>query len=137
MGPEVLLHKPNTGPSVLASWSLNVWCDLISHDSQSGCVLLVHNVDNRSYYTQRHTLSVGQSVPVVVDMNYVVDGMNSVEVGMNSVVVGMNSVVIGMNYVVVGMNYVPVAHVNCCSIAYLYYLCICYFCNTGVAVGAV
>jgi hypothetical protein len=30
-----------------------------------------------------------------------------------------------MNSVVVGMNYVPVAHVNCCSIAYLYYLCIC------------
>ena len=123
MGPEVLLHKPNIGPSVLASWSLNVWCDLISHDSQSGCVLLVHNVDNRSYYPERHTLSVGQSVAVVVDMNYVVHGMNSVEVGMNSVVVGM--------------NYVSVAHVNCCSIAYLYYLCICYFCNTGVAVGAV
>ena len=123
MGPEVLLHKPNTGPSVLASWSLNVWCDLISHDSQSGCVLLVHNVDNRSYYPERHTLSVGQSVAVVVDMNYVVDGINYV--------------VIGMNSVVVGMNYVPVAHVNCCSIAYLYYLCICYFCNTGVAVGAV
>ena len=105
-------------------------CDLISHDSQSGCVLLVHNVDNRSYYPERHTLSVGQSVAVVADMNYVVDGMNSVEVGMNSVVVGMNSVV-------VGMHYVPVAHVNCCSIAYLYYLCSCYLCNTGIAVGAV
>ena len=53
----------------------------------------------------RHTLSVGQSVAVVVDMN-------SVEVDMNSVVVGMNSVV-------VGMNSVPVAHVNCCSITYV------------------
>jgi hypothetical protein len=74
--------------------------------------------------TLSDTLSVGQSVAVVVDMNYVVDGMNSVEVGMNSVVVGMNYVVIGMNSVVVGMNYVSVAHVNCCSIAYLYYLCI-------------
>ena len=78
----------------------------------------------------RHTLSVGQSVAVVVDMN-------SVEVDMNSVVVGMNSVVVGMNSVVVGMNSVPVAHVNCCSIVYLYYLCSCYLCNTGVAVGAV
>ena len=78
----------------------------------------------------RHTLSVGQSVAVVVDMN-------SVEVDMNSVVVGMNSVVVGMNSVLVGMNSVPVAHVNCCSIAYLYYLCSCYLCNTGVAVGAV
>ena len=91
-----------------------------------------------------HILSVGQSFAVVVDMNFVVVGMNSVEagmnsvvVGMNSVVVGMNSVVVGMNYVVVGMNSVPVAHVNCCSIAYLYYLCSCYLCNTGVAVGAV
>jgi predicted aspartyl protease len=46
--------------------------------------------DNRSYYPVRHTLSVGQSVAVVVDMN-------SVEVDMNSVVVGMNSVVVGMN----------------------------------------
>jgi hypothetical protein len=55
---EGMVHQ--TGPSVLASWSLNVWCDLISHDSQSGCVLLVHNVDNRSYYPERHTLSVGQ-----------------------------------------------------------------------------
>jgi hypothetical protein len=45
-----------------------------------------------------HTLSVGQSVAVVVDMNYVEVGMNSVVVGMNSVVVGMNSVVVGMNY---------------------------------------
>ena len=85
----------------------------------------------------RHTLSVGQSVAVVVDMNSVEVDMNSVVVGMNSVVVGMNTVVVGMNSDVVGMNSVPVAHVNCCSIAYLYYLCICYFCNTGVAVGAV
>ena len=92
----------------------------------------------------RHTLSVSQSVAVVVDMNYVevdmnyvVVAMNSVVVGMNSVVVGMNSVVVGMSSVVVGMNYVPVAHVNCCSIAYLYYLCSCYLCNTGVVVGAV
>jgi hypothetical protein len=52
-------------------------------------------------------------------------------------VVGMNSVVVGMNSVVVGINSLPV--VNCCSIAYLYYLylCSCYLCNTGVAVGAV
>ena len=78
----------------------------------------------------RHTLSVGQSVAVVVDMN-------SVEVDMNSVEVGMNSVEVDMNSVVVGMNSVPFAHVNCCSIAYLYYLCSCYLCNTGVAVGAV
>jgi hypothetical protein len=56
---------------------------------------------------------------------------------MNSVVVGMNTVVVGMNSDVVGMNSVPVAHVNCCSIAYLYYLCSCYLCNTGVAVGDV
>ena len=85
----------------------------------------------------RHTLSVGQSVAVVVDMNSVEVDMNSVVVGMNSVVVGMNTVVVGMNSDVVGMNSVPVAHVNCCSIAYLYYLCSCYLCNTGVAVGAV
>ena len=91
-----------------------------------------------------HILSVGQSFAVVVDMNYVevdmnyvVVAMNSVVVGMNSVVVGMNSVVVGMSSVVVGMNYVPVAHVNCCSIAYLYYLCSCYLCNTGVVVGSV
>ena len=70
-------------------------------------------------------------------MNYVVVAMNYVVVGMNSVVVGMNSVVVGMSSVVVGMNYVPVAHVNCCSIAYLYYLCSCYLCNTGVVVGGV
>jgi hypothetical protein len=85
----------------------------------------------------RHTLSVGQSVAVVVDMNSVEVDMNSVVVGMNSVVVGMNTVVVGMNSDVVGMNSVPVAHVNCCSIAYLYYLCSCYLCKTGVAVGAV
>ena len=85
----------------------------------------------------RHTLSVGQSVAVVVDMNSVEVDMNSVVVGMNSVEVDMNSVVVGMNSVVVGMNSVPVAHVNCCSIAYLYYLCSCYLCNTGIAVGAV
>ena len=84
-----------------------------------------------------HTLSVGQSVAVVVDMNSVEVDMNSVVVGMNSVVVGMNTVVVGMNSDVVGMNSVPVAHVNCCSIAYLYYLCSCYLCNTGVAVDAV
>ena len=70
-----------------------------------------------------HILSVGQSFAVVVDMNFVVVGMNSVEAGMNSVVVGMNSV--------------TVAHVNCCSIACLYYLCSCYLRNTGAAVGAV
>ena len=70
-------------------------------------------------------------------MNYVVVGMNYVVVGMNYVVVGMYSVVVGMNSVVVGMNFVPVAHVNCCSIAYLYYLCSCYLCNTGVTVGDV
>ena len=99
----------------------------------------------------RHTLSVGQSVAVVVDMNsvevdmnsvvvgmnYVEVDMNSLVVGMNFVVVGMNSVVVGMNSVVVGMNSVPVAHVNCCSIVYLYYLCSCYLCNTGVVVGGV
>ena len=79
--------------------------------------------------------SFGQSVAVVVDMNSVEVDMNYVVVGMNSVEVGMTSVVVGMNSVVVGINPVPV--VNCCSIAYLYYLCSCYLCNTGVAVGAV
>jgi polyhydroxyalkanoate synthesis regulator phasin len=54
---------------------------------------------HQQHYPERHTLSVGQSVAVVVDMNYVVDGMNSVEVGMNYVVVGMNSVEVGMNSV--------------------------------------
>jgi hypothetical protein len=69
-------------------------------------------IDNRGRRWNNSSHVLGQSVAVVVDMNYVVDGMNSVEVGMNSVVVGMN-------YVVVGMNSVPVAHVNCCCIIYL------------------
>jgi hypothetical protein len=69
------------------------------NNSSHECVLLVHNVDNRSYYPVRHTLSVGQSVAVVVDMNSVEVDMNSVEVGMNSVEVDMNSVVVGMNSV--------------------------------------
>ena len=64
----------------------------------------------------RHTLSVGQSVAVVVDMN-------SVEVDMNSVVVGMNSVVVGMNSVPVSkdekLNYLQTVKIDSSTLVFV------------------